>query len=68
METTECTVPAAIGALASVIAKGLSDEDLDLSAAVFQQLGDSLATVSALRSRNAKLTTNKLINSQQQPL
>ena len=50
----ECTIPAAIGALASVIAKELSDEDLDLLASVFQQLGDSLSVVSAIRSRGAK--------------
>ena len=50
----ECTIPAAIGALASLIAKDLSDEDLDLLASVFQQLGDSLSVISAIRSRKAK--------------
>jgi hypothetical protein len=58
METTraECTIPAAVGALASVIAKEISDEDLAVLAAVFTQLGDSLTVISAIRSRNTDQT------------
>lgn len=50
----ESTLPAAIGAIASLLAEGLSDDDLDLLSAVFTQLGDSLATISILRSRNTQ--------------
>jgi hypothetical protein len=55
--SAECTIPAAIGALASVIAKELSDEDLAFLAAAVTQLGDSLATVAAIRPRCTKPAT-----------
>ncbi len=44
------TLPAAIGAAAAALARELSDEELGLLAAVFTQLGDSLATILALRA------------------
>ena len=39
----------AVGALAVPIAGRLSDEDLELAAAVLTQLGDTLATIAAQR-------------------
>ena len=41
----------AVGALAVSIAGRLSDEDLELAAAILTQLGDSLATIAVQRSR-----------------
>lgn len=49
----ECTMPAAIGAAASLIAEGMSDDDLNLLSAVLVQLSDALATILAIRSRNS---------------
>ena len=40
-----------MGALAVSIAGRLSDEDLELAAAILTQLGDSLATIAVQRSR-----------------
>ena len=42
-------LPATVGALAATIAEGLCDDELALMAALFVQLGDSLATVLACR-------------------
>lgn len=40
-----------ISVAANIIANDLSDEDLELAAAVFSQLGDTLSTISVLRSK-----------------
>ena len=47
-----CTdsLPAAVGALAASIAQGRSQEEIALLAAIFTQLGDSLALVLAARA------------------
>lgn len=44
------TLPALVGALASALAQGRSDEELTLLSAIFSQLGDSLAMILALRT------------------
>ena len=41
----------AAGALAVSIAGRLSDEDLELAAAILTQLGDTLATIAVQRNR-----------------
>ena len=41
----------AVNTLAVAVASRLDDEDLDLVAAVFVQLGDTLATIAAQRAR-----------------
>ena len=41
----------AVNTLAAAVASRLNDEDLDLVAAVFVQLGDTLATIAAQRAR-----------------
>ncbi|MBS5702295.1 MAG: hypothetical protein KHW93_00425 [Butyricicoccus pullicaecorum] len=46
------TVPTTISALAAAIAENLSDDDLALAAAILTQLGDTLATIAALRARS----------------
>lgn len=51
IEMQDFMVSTAISAVAAAIACHLSDEDLALTAAVFTQLGDSLATISVLRNR-----------------
>ncbi len=43
-----------VTALANLLAQHLSDEDLNLLAALFTQLGDTLATISAQRARFEK--------------
>lgn len=40
-----------ISILAANIAKGKSDEDINILSAFFSQLGDTLATISALDSK-----------------
>ena len=40
-----------VATLAVAVASRLNDEDLDLVAAVFVQLGDTLATIAAQRAR-----------------
>lgn len=40
---------AAVAALAAVLAEGRSNEELSLLAAVFTQLGDTLATIAVQR-------------------
>ena len=44
-----CELTMGITALANTIACRLSDDDLNFVAAVFSQLGDTLATISAQR-------------------
>ena len=41
----------AVNTLAVAVASRLNDEDLELTAAVFAQLGDTLATIAAQRAR-----------------
>ena len=43
-------MPAAVGALASAIAQGMSANDLALLSAIFSQLGDSLAVIAAAQA------------------
>ena len=43
---------AGISVLASLIAQNLNDEELALTAALFNQLGDTLGTIAAQRSLN----------------
>ena len=43
------SLPAAVGALAAAIAEGRGDQELALLAAIFTQLGDSLAVILAAR-------------------
>lgn len=43
-------LPMLTGAMASALAKGRGDEELALLAALFSQLGDSLAVILALRA------------------
>lgn len=45
-----CELTASISALASLLASRLSDSELALTAAVFTQLGDTLATLSVQKS------------------
>lgn len=46
-----CELTMSVTALANSIACQLSDDDLELAAVVFSQLGDTLATISVQRSR-----------------
>lgn len=46
-----CELTASVTALANAIACQLSDDDLGLAAAVFTQLGDTLATLAVQRAR-----------------
>lgn len=43
----------AVNTLAVALSARLNDEDLELAAAVFAQLGDTLATIAVQRSRCA---------------
>ena len=43
-------LPAAVSAAAAAMAQGKSDAEVALLAAVFTQLGDSLAMIAALRA------------------
>ena len=43
-------LPAAVSAAAAAMAQGKSDEEVALLAAIFTQLGDSLAMIVALRA------------------
>lgn len=49
-----CEFTFSVTALANALADRLSEEDLELAAAVFSQLGDTLSTISILRSRCIK--------------
>ncbi len=44
------SLPAAVGMLAAAVAKNLSDNDVSLLAALFTQLGDSLALIVTARA------------------
>lgn len=44
------SLPATVGALAAAIAQGHSEEDIALLAALFTQLGDSLAVILAAKA------------------
>ena len=48
-----CELTAAITAAGNVMAKKLSDDELNLLAAAFMQLADVLATIAAVRDINA---------------
>lgn len=48
-----CELTASVTALANVIASKIDDSCLDVVAAVFVQLGDTLATISAQKSISA---------------
>lgn len=52
-----CELSTSVTAIANAIACQLSDDNLDLAAAIFTQLGDTLATISVQRS-----LCNKKIN------
>ena len=52
-----CELTASITALANIIASKLSDDELDLAAAVFTLLGDTLATIEIQRALCNKITT-----------
>lgn len=45
-----CELTMSVTALANAMACQLSDDELDLAAAIFSQLGDTLATISVQRS------------------
>lgn len=53
-----CELTAGVTALANVLANGLSDEKLGLAAAIFTQLGDTLATIAVQRSICGKASDN----------
>lgn len=57
-----------ISAIAAAIAQGRATEEIDLMAAVFTQLGDTLATISAARgiceNTENRRNPNKLENGQ----
>ena len=48
---TPCELTMNVTALANAIACQLSDNDLELAAVIFSQLGDTLATIAVQRSR-----------------
>lgn len=50
------TIPSVVGALSAAIARGRSDNEIALLAAVFTQLGDSLALILAAKDCPAKRT------------
>lgn len=45
-----CELSMGVSAFANALANNLSDDGLDVASAVFTQLGDTLATISAQRS------------------
>ncbi len=45
-----CELTTGVTALANVLASGLSDDELGMTAALFTQLGDTLATIAVQRS------------------
>jgi hypothetical protein len=57
MKKNKCINPfqitTAVNTAGNLIAKDLSDDELNLLAAVFMQLSDVLATISAVRAINA---------------
>lgn len=52
-----CELTAAVTALANAIACGLSETELALTAAIFVQIGDTLATIAAQRALDDKGNT-----------
>ena len=48
-----------VTALAALIASNLDDNELGLAAAIFTQLGDTLATIAIQRSLNKEAITEK---------
>lgn len=52
-----CELTFGVTSLANTIACRLSDEELDIMAAIFTQLGDTLATISAQRALCSAKTT-----------
>lgn len=52
------SLPAFVGAVSSAIAKNFCDDDLAVLAAVFTQLGDSLALIAAARIKCANKRTD----------
>ena len=56
MNSCEWTV--SVTALANVLANSLSDEKLELAAALFTQLGDTLATIAVQRTLCSRSKTN----------
>ena len=55
----ELSIPVAISAAAATIAQGLSAEEIGLLAAVFTQLGDTLATIAVLRAAETASSTKQ---------
>lgn len=53
-----CELTAAITAAANLLANELTDDELAVTAAIFTQLGDTLATIATQRS----LCNNKIID------
>ncbi len=53
-----CELTAAITAAANLLANELTDDELAVTAAIFAQLGDTLATIATQRS----LCNNKIID------
>ena len=49
------SLPAVIGAMAASLAQGRTEEEIALLAALFTQLGDSLAVILAARDCNKNL-------------
>lgn len=45
-----CELSASITALANILANQLSDQELNIAAVIFSQLGDTLDTISVQRS------------------
>lgn len=57
------TIPSVVGALSAAIARGRSDNEIALLAAVFTQLGDSLALILAAKDCPAKRTDSDVTRS-----
>lgn len=58
----ECELVLFISTIACSIAKCYNDDELELMASIFSQLGDSLATISARRDLCSKDTDTKCCN------
>lgn len=61
-----CTFSMSVSAIANAIAKDLSDEEINLLASVFMQLGDTLTTIVAFRAiceNNTSSNSNNQTNS-----
>lgn len=53
-----CELSVSVAALANTIACKLSDDELELAAVIFTQLGDTLATISVRRAQCGKRLNN----------